>query len=314
MGTTRTTHTWDDENRLTQVAKTGMTTNVYTFNGDGQRVQIVDSQGTKKPIWDLQNILLETDGSNVTQVVYTLEPAGYGKLISQRRSSTSTYYLFDRLGSTRKLTGSTSAVTDSYDFKAYGETFASSGSTVNVFRWVGAWDSSVAIDLNLYFLWSGPFSPSQGRNLNAVVTFAGTNPYTPSGNNPIIAPFAIVVDPALIGRGLGRAPVRCVTAITAFSVAATYCVLAIASPPPFNFWAPSYCCLAASMLSHIFTWCEVANPSPIMNQIARLASTIDLMCGCVFGLQNVLRGGLPKLPTPTPTPGPKVPVLPGPQA
>lgn len=26
-----------------------MITNQYTYNGDGQRVQIVDSQGTKKP-------------------------------------------------------------------------------------------------------------------------------------------------------------------------------------------------------------------------------------------------------------------------
>jgi hypothetical protein len=42
-------------------------TNEYQFNGDGARVQIVDSQGTKKPIWDFENILLETDGSNVTQ-------------------------------------------------------------------------------------------------------------------------------------------------------------------------------------------------------------------------------------------------------
>ena len=72
-----------------------MTTNQYSYNGDGQRVQIVDSQGTKKPIWDFQNILLETDGSDATQVVYTLEPAGYGNLVSQRRGSTTSFYLFD---------------------------------------------------------------------------------------------------------------------------------------------------------------------------------------------------------------------------
>jgi YD repeat-containing protein len=123
---TRTTHTWNDENQLTQVAKTGMTTNQYTFNGDGQRVQIVDSQGTKKPIWDFENVLLETDGSNVTKVVYTLEPAGFGNLISQRRAG-STFYLFDALGSTRKLIDFSGTVTDSYDYRAYGETFASSG-------------------------------------------------------------------------------------------------------------------------------------------------------------------------------------------
>ncbi|MFO0915192.1 MAG: RHS repeat-associated core domain-containing protein [Pirellulales bacterium] len=166
VGTTRTTHTWDDENRLTQVAKTGMTTNVYTFNGDGQRVQIVDSQGTKKPIWDLENILLETDGSNVTQVVYTLEPAGYGNLVSQRRGSTTSFYHFDRLGSTRKLTSSVSAITDSYDFRAYGETFASSGSTVNVFRWVGMLGYYYDLDRLAYYLRARPYSPQLARFLS----------------------------------------------------------------------------------------------------------------------------------------------------
>ena len=163
---TRTTHTWNDENQLTQVAKTGMTTNQYTFNGDGQRVQIVDSQGTKKPIWDFQNVLLETDGSNVTQVVYTLEPAGYGNLVSQRRSSTTSYYLFDALGSTRKLTGSASSVTDSYDFRAYGDTFASSGSTVNVFRWVGELGYYLDIDRLAYYLRARPYNPAIARFLS----------------------------------------------------------------------------------------------------------------------------------------------------
>jgi RHS repeat-associated protein len=163
---TLTTHTWNDENQLTQVAKTGMTTNQYTFNGDGQRVQVVDSQGTKKPIWDIQNILLETDGSNVTQVVYTLEPAGYGNLISQRRSSTTSYYLFDALGSTRKLTGSASSITDSYDFRAYGETFASSGSTVNVFRWIGERGYYLDIDRLAYYLRARPYIPAIARFLS----------------------------------------------------------------------------------------------------------------------------------------------------
>ena len=60
--------------------------NTFTYNGDGQRVQKIDSTGTTKHVWDGQNILLETDGSNIIQVVYTLQPMLYGNLISQRRS------------------------------------------------------------------------------------------------------------------------------------------------------------------------------------------------------------------------------------
>jgi RHS repeat-associated protein len=143
-----------------------MITNQYTYNGDGQRVQIVDSEGTKKPIWDMENILLETDGSNVTQVIYTLEPAGYGNLVSQRRASTTSFYLFDALGSARKLTSSAGGVTDSYDFRAYGETFASSGSTVNVFRWVGELGYYYDINRVAYYLRARPYSPAIARFLS----------------------------------------------------------------------------------------------------------------------------------------------------
>ena len=53
---------------------------------NGQRVQKQDSTGTIKHVWDGQTILLETDGSNIIQVVYTLEPLIYGNLDSQRRA------------------------------------------------------------------------------------------------------------------------------------------------------------------------------------------------------------------------------------
>ena len=199
---TRTTHTWNDENQLTQVAKTGMTTNQYTFNGDGQRVQIIDSQGTKKPIWDFENILLETDGSNATQVVYTLEPAGYGNLVSQRRSSTSAYSLFDALGSTRKLTSSAGSVTDSYDFKAYGETFASTVTTVNVFRWVGELGYYLDIDRLAYYLRARPYNPAIARFLSQdSLGFEGSqwNLYEYVDSQPIIRfdPSGLYVPPQI---------------------------------------------------------------------------------------------------------------------
>ena len=129
-------------------------------------MQIVDSAGTKKPIWDLQNILLEQDGSNVTQAVYTLEPAGYGNLISQRRSSTTSFYLFDALGSTRMLTSSAGASTDTYNFKAFGETWNSTGSTTNVFRWVGKLGYYYDVDRLAYYLRARPYSPKLARFLS----------------------------------------------------------------------------------------------------------------------------------------------------
>ena len=79
----------------------------FTYNGDGQaQLQKQDSTGTTNHVWDGQNILLETNASNIIQVVYTLEPAITGSLISQRRSGTTSFFLFDVQGSTRQLANS----------------------------------------------------------------------------------------------------------------------------------------------------------------------------------------------------------------
>ena len=105
----RTSYTWDFENRLTQVALPSASPNTFTYNGDGQRVQKQDSTGTTKHVWDGQNILLETDGSNIIQVVYTLQPELYGNLISQRQERDDVVLPVRRAGSTTQLANSTGA-------------------------------------------------------------------------------------------------------------------------------------------------------------------------------------------------------------
>ena len=73
----RTTNTWDGESRVTKVALPSNIRNTFAYNGDGQRVQKQDnSTSTTRHVWDGKNILLETDGSNSTQVVYSLQPKG----------------------------------------------------------------------------------------------------------------------------------------------------------------------------------------------------------------------------------------------
>ena len=85
-----------------------------TYRSDGLRVEKEDSTGTLKFVWDGQNMLLETNANGVTQADYTLQPAGYGNLISQRRLGSSSFFHFDALGSTDRLTTALQAITDSY--------------------------------------------------------------------------------------------------------------------------------------------------------------------------------------------------------
>ena len=140
----RTTHTWDIENRLTgtevklwSLDRPIGTANQMSYNADGLRVRKYDSGGWKNFVWDLQNILLETNTLGVTQGRYTLQRDVFGNLLSQRRGATSHFFHFDALGSTAGLTSASQMLTGSYRYKAYGELLSQSGWTQNPFRWVG---------------------------------------------------------------------------------------------------------------------------------------------------------------------------------
>jgi hypothetical protein len=91
------------------------------------------ASGTRKYVFDLQNPFTETDGSDVTQAVYVVEPQTYGNIVSQRQLVggiwNSVYHHFDALGSTGSLSDSMAVVTDTYTYTAFGETKASTGTT-----------------------------------------------------------------------------------------------------------------------------------------------------------------------------------------
>src|SRR5207244_1123523 len=98
-----TTYSWDVEKRLTKVLLSSGMRNTFSYDGEGKRFRKDDSTGITKFVWDLENILVETDGSDVTQAIYSLGLALYGNLVSQRRGTTSQYFHFDALGSTDRL-------------------------------------------------------------------------------------------------------------------------------------------------------------------------------------------------------------------
>jgi len=134
----RTTNTWDYENKLTKVALPSGILNTFLYNGDGQRVSKAESTGTLKAIWDGQKILAEATSGDIVTAVYTSSPGLYGDLISQRRVAGTSYYHFDPLGSTDRLTNATQTVTASYLYKAFGEIVTKVGATINPWQFVGA--------------------------------------------------------------------------------------------------------------------------------------------------------------------------------
>jgi len=182
-----TTNTWDFENRLIKVALPTGVVNTFTYNGDGMRVQRQDSSGTLKAIWDGEKVLEETDQNNVVQVVYTQSGEVFGDVVSQRRSGTSRYFLFDPLGSTSRLTDGSQNVTDSYLFKGFGESLLTAGPTTNPFQFVGAEGYYLDADLSLSSLRAREYAPTVGRLLSVDPLRFTRGAYVYTGNNPLLA-------------------------------------------------------------------------------------------------------------------------------
>jgi len=52
---------------------------------------------------DGQNVLVDADGSGITQAHYTDNPGSWGGVVSQRRGGVSSFYVFDPSRNTRAL-------------------------------------------------------------------------------------------------------------------------------------------------------------------------------------------------------------------
>jgi RHS repeat-associated protein len=73
------------------------------------------------------------------------------------------YYQYDGAGSVRQLTSSTGAVTDTYEYDAFGNSFTKQGTTPNNYLYRGEqWDP----DLGLYYLRARYMNPLTGRFLS----------------------------------------------------------------------------------------------------------------------------------------------------
>ncbi len=171
----RTTYSWDYENKMILSRLPDATRSTMSYEPDGLRVKLEEPSETKKFVWDDQNYLSETDAANDTQVVYTNEPARYGNLVSQRRGSTTNWFHFDAIGSTRELTNASAVVTDTRLFDAWGVQLSASGSTVFLFGFVG-------VDGYFRALVTAPFYVRARYYDAALATWLSADPLFPARN------------------------------------------------------------------------------------------------------------------------------------
>jgi len=163
-GTTANTYTYDADDRLgsDQYDADGSTTNslgignVYDFENH------MITHGTVAIVYDGDgNRVSETVGGATTSyLVDTQNPTGYAQVVDELQSGTVTrtysfglerisetqtlnsvlttsFYGYDGHGSVRQLTNSAGAITDTYDYDAFGDLVNSTGSTPNDYLFAG---------------------------------------------------------------------------------------------------------------------------------------------------------------------------------
>jgi hypothetical protein len=186
-GAARTTWAWDYENRLTKVQLPVGVRNTFSYNADGLRVQKQASTGTTKPVWDAENIILETDQNNATLAVYTTAPSAAGNLVSQYRNGASLYMQFDGVGSTDRLTNASGVVTDTYLYQAFGTIATRTGTTTNPFTFQAQQGYYYDVDPEDYFGGFKYYDGGIGRLLGGVAEAfqVSLNAYAPTGGQPL---------------------------------------------------------------------------------------------------------------------------------
>jgi YD repeat-containing protein len=142
-------YAWVDEDRMASVTGPGVAV-AYQYDADGRRVRETAGVAIKQYLIDR----MLPYGQVVVEYSYGLER------ISQVRGGASHFYLADGQGSVRQLTDSIGAVSDTYLYSAFGETLASTGTTVNEFLYVG---EQADPNSGFYYLRARWMDPASGR-------------------------------------------------------------------------------------------------------------------------------------------------------
>ena len=157
---------WNAHNQLVEVNGTS----TYRYDGLGRRVEKVTPSGTRRYVYDADNILLEYDGSNQLLSRYT-----HGEQVDQHLATTrggaAFYYHTDHLGSVRSLTDRAGSEANRYRYDPYGRVIERMEGVENPYWYTGREEAS---EIGWYYYRARWYEARSGR-------FVGEDPFLFSG-------------------------------------------------------------------------------------------------------------------------------------
>jgi RHS repeat-associated protein len=195
------TMVYDDESRLKEVTyprEGGSATDYYLqYNALGQRMRATLNGTTWRYVYNGDRLLEETTNSGGAVSRYTTESGSYyAPWVHLTRDGGHRFPVYDGVGTARALVDTAGAVTDTYTLEAFGIQRVSTGTTVNPYRFGGAWgymtEGSGLLQLGARFYW-----PEIGRFIQQDPIGEGMNWYGYAGNNPVtrVDPTGFEFDP-----------------------------------------------------------------------------------------------------------------------
>jgi RHS repeat-associated protein len=128
----------------------------------GRRIEKISPSATSIFAYDGDNMIEETDSSGTVVARYE-QTQNIDEPLAMLRSSATSYYDADGLGSVTSLTNSAGAAAETYTYDAFGKVTASSGSLVNPSQYTGR---EFDPETGLYYYRARYYDPVAGRFLS----------------------------------------------------------------------------------------------------------------------------------------------------
>jgi RHS repeat-associated protein len=156
----------------------------FAYDPFGRRIKKVTSTTTSVFAYDGDNLVEETNSAGTVVARYS-QGLNLDDPLAMLRSSTTSYYSLDALGSATSLSNAAGALAQTYTFDSYGNQTASSGSLTNPFRFAGR---ELDSETGLYFFRARYYDSQTGRFISEdPIGFSGgdSNVYRYSFNDPV---------------------------------------------------------------------------------------------------------------------------------